>query len=66
METNKEITRIPKEDFDSLCPYCKSRIIYLRGEHRADPQVSFWNIDDAEPEIEEWRCAACFSPFILY
>lgn len=66
METTKEVTRIMKEDFDSLCPFCKSRIIYLVGEHRAKLHVSFWNIDDTETEIEEWRCAACFGSFFLY
>jgi hypothetical protein len=66
MELNKEAARIPKEDFDSHCPFCKSRIVYLLGEQRANSHGSSWDPDNPEAEVEEWRCAACIKTFILF
>lgn len=66
MEMNKETARISKEDFNSLCPFCKSRAIYLFGEHAVPPHGSFRDSDDPEEDVEEWRCAVCFKSFILF
>lgn len=66
MQMNKEVARISKKDFHSLCPFCKSRAIYQIGAHRANPQNSFWYSDYPEAEVEEWRCAVCFRSFILF
>jgi hypothetical protein len=66
MEMNKEAAKISKEDFDSLCPFCKSGAIYLFGEHREKRHGSFWYSDYPEAEVEDWRCAVCFRSFILF
>ena len=66
METNKEAARISKEDFDSLCPFCKSPVVYLLGEHRANSHDSSRDSDYPEAEVEQWRCAACIKTFILF
>jgi hypothetical protein len=66
MQMNKEVARISKKDFDSLCPFCKSRAIFQIETHKANPQSSFWYSDYPEGEVEEWRCAVCFRSFILF
>jgi hypothetical protein len=66
MEMNKEAARIPKESFNSLCPYCKSLAIYRFGEHGANSRGSFGGSDYPEAEVEEWKCAVCFRSFILF
>lgn len=66
MEMNKKAARVSKEDFDSLCPFCKSRAIYLLGENREKRHGSLCNSDYPEAKVEAWRCAACFGSFILF
>ena len=66
MQMNQEVAKIPKKDFDSLCPFCKSRTIYHIAAHRANPQGSLWYSDYPEAEVEEWRCATCCRSFILF
>jgi hypothetical protein len=66
MEMNKEAARISKKGFDSLCPFCKSRAIYLFAEHRAKPHGAFWNSDYPEADVEEWKCAVCYRSFFLF
>jgi transposase-like protein len=66
MQMNKEVAKISKKNFESLCPFCKSRAIYQIGAHRANPQGSIWYSDYPEAEIGEWKCAVCFGSFILF
>ena len=66
MERNEEVGRIMKKDFDSLCPYCKSRAIFRIGECRSIAHDSCWNLDDPQARTEEWRCAVCSRVFILF
>jgi hypothetical protein len=68
MIIGQEVQRIPKSAFDALCPYCKSRAVYLVSSHRGEVN------DPATPGtarrhgvyIEEWSCAICYRSFELY
>lgn len=66
MERNEEDGRITKKDFDSLCPYCKSRAIFRIGERRSIAHDFCWNSDNPQAGAEEWSCAVCFRVFILF
>lgn len=66
MEMNKEVPIIPKKEFDSLCPFCKSRAVYRIGAHIAEPPGPFKTPYDPGSYIEEWRCAVCYESFELF
>lgn len=68
MITGQEVARIPKASFDALCPYCKSRAVYLVSAHRAavDDQASPISQKGPGVYIEDWSCAICFRNFELY
>ena len=52
MERNEEDGRITKKDFDSLCPYCKSRAIFRIGERRSIAHDFCWNSDTPQAGAE--------------
>jgi transposase-like protein len=64
MASLEEVIRISKSEFDSLCPYCKSRAIYLVGAHRTELDAP-GNRHASEAYIEDWRCAICNRSFEL-
>jgi DNA-directed RNA polymerase subunit RPC12/RpoP len=61
----RDLTTIPKREFDSLCPYCKSRAVYLIGAHQAEAAPLGSHPSSQEAYIEEWRCAVCGKSFEL-
>lgn len=66
MEMNEQVERIAKKDFDSLCPFCKSRAVFRIGEHKASSHGFYWSPQHLEARVEEWKCAVCFRSFILF
>ncbi|HVP50152.1 MAG TPA: hypothetical protein VMT56_02915 [Candidatus Bathyarchaeia archaeon] len=68
MLTGQEVKRISKPSFDALCPYCKSRAVYLVSAHRGavDDQSSPAFGKGPGAYIEDWCCAICFRSFELY
>ena len=65
MATNQEVIRISKREFDSLCPYCKSRAVYLVGLHRAEVEAPGSHCAFAGGFVEDWSCAICYRSFEL-
>jgi hypothetical protein len=65
MSMNEEVPRIAKKDFDTLCPFCKSRAVYRSGAHSAEAEGLFKTPYDPGSCVEEWRCAVCFRTFEL-
>jgi hypothetical protein len=66
MKLDHEVTLMPKREFDSLCPYCKSRAVFLVGARRAEAGSPGERPASSGGYIEEWSCAVCYRTFELY
>jgi hypothetical protein len=65
MLTNQEVKSIPKQEFDSLCPYCGSRAVYLVDAHRTASDAPGEQGARAGAYVEDWCCAICYRSFEL-
>jgi len=66
MELDKVLPRILKLEFDSLCPFCKSRAIFKTGERQMPSPSFFARPEFSEATVEVWRCGVCFKTFELF
>jgi hypothetical protein len=66
MKTYEEALRIPKMEFDSLCPFCRSRAVYLVGAHRTNAGDPENDPANSGIYVEDWSCAVCYRSFELF
>ena len=68
MITDQDVKRIKKVQFDALCPYCRSRAVYLLGAHRvaAGALGGLSGHSQEGAYVEDWCCAICRRSFELY
>jgi len=66
MKVDQEEKRITKRDFDSLCPYCRSRAVYLSGAYRTNVGEPGNQLYFSGAYIEDWCCAKCYTSFELF
>jgi hypothetical protein len=66
MKAVLEAIRIPKKEFDALCPHCRSRAVYLIGAYRTESGVIKDQVVPPGTYIETWCCAVCYQSFELF
>jgi len=61
----QEVKRIPKREFDALCPYCRSKAVFFVTPYRVEDSVPGNPSALSGIIIETWSCAVCYRTFEL-